>query len=311
MASMADSTTLAGGVAKALPRAGTALRFSGVSVQFTVLGSGSSGNCAYLETGSTRLLVDAGLSGRQIRLRLAGLQRSVEGLGGILLTHEHQDHTQGIVGLCAKHDIPIYCNRLTKEALERQFEKRYACRIFATGAAFEIGEVTVETFPVPHDAEDPVGFLLRTSAGSVGVLTDLGHATKLVLERVRAAQVLMLEANHDVKLLQDDTKRPWSVKQRILSRHGHLSNDAAAEAAEQLAEGSLRHLFLGHLSRDCNRPELALGTVTQRLLRAGIGHIQVEATSQEAPNPTVPLGAVSTPSAPTLVQTVTSVEARP
>ena len=100
-------------------------------------------------------------------------------------------------------------------------------------------------------------FLLRTAAGNIGFLTDLGHATKLVLERVRAANVLVLEANHDVKMLQECPHRPWSLKQRILGRHGHLSNEAAADAAEEIMSADLRHLYLGHLSRQCNRPDLA------------------------------------------------------
>ena len=152
-----------------------------------------------------------------------------------------------------------------------------------------MGDVTVDTFAVPHDAYDPVGFLLRTPAGNIGFLTDLGHATKLVIQRVRAAHVLVLEANHDLKLLQDDPKRPWSVKQRILSRHGHLSNDAAAEAAEHIVTAELRHVYLGHLSRDCNRPELAHRVVSERLQEISAGHVRVESTWQDQPCPTLNL----------------------
>src|SRR5438876_5576391 len=183
-----------------------------MSVQLTILGSGSSGNCAFLEAGDTRLLIDAGLSGRQIRQRLLGIGRTPEKLTGILITHEHSDHVQGLVGLAAKLQVPVYCNRLTRDALARQLELRLDYRLFETGASFEIGEVLVDTFSVPHDAYDPVGFLARTAAGHFGFLTDLGHATKLVLQRLQFANVLLLEANYDLKLLQDDPKRPWSVK---------------------------------------------------------------------------------------------------
>src|SRR5437867_2561141 len=260
-----------------------------MAVQLTILGSGSSGNCAYLETDETRLLVDAGLSGRQIRQRLLNIGRTPENLHGILITHEHSDHVQGLVGLAARLQIPIYCNRLTSEAIARQLEVRLDFRLFATGATFEIGDLAVDTFSVPHDAYDPVGFLLRTSAGNVGFLTDLGHATKLVIHRVRAANVLLLETNHDLKLLQEDTRRPWSIKQRILSRHGHLSNAAAAEVAEQIVSAELRHLFLGHLSRDCNRPELAHCAVSERLRQIGADHVRIESTSQDATSPTLSL----------------------
>ena len=193
-------------------------------VQFTILASGSSGNCAYLETDDARLLIDAGLSARQVRQRLLGIGRTPEKLSGILITHEHADHIQGLGVLAAKLQIPIYCNRLTKEAIELEFASRFDFRLFSTGASFSVGDVQVDTFSVPHDAYDPVGFLIHTAAGNIGFLTDLGHATKLVLERVRRANVLLLEANHDLKLLQEDTTRPWIVKQRIVSRHGHLSN---------------------------------------------------------------------------------------
>lgn len=261
-----------------------------MSVRFTILGSGSGGNCAYLETPEVRLLIDAGFSGRQIRQRLATIQRTPETLTGILLTHEHQDHTQGLTALATKLRIPVYCNRLTQEATERQLETRFEGRHFVTGASFDLGDVAVDTFSVPHDAQDPVGFLLRTSAGNIGFLTDLGHATRLVVERVRPAQVLVLEANYDPKLLQEDTKRPWSTKQRILSRHGHLSNAAAAEVAEQIVTGSLGRIYLGHLSRDCNRPELAQAAVGGRLQQIGARHVAVESTSQDAPSPTLNLG---------------------
>ena len=259
-----------------------------MSVQFTILGSGSNGNCAYLESGNTRLLIDAGFSARQIRERLASIGRSPETLTGILLTHEHTDHTNGLGTLCKANRIPIYCNRLTKEAVEMQFKpadpaKRipFDFRVFSTGASFEVGNVAVDTFSVPHDAYDPVGFLLRSNGCRIGFLTDLGHATKLVMARVRTAHVLVLETNHDMKLLQDDVKRPWSVKQRISSRHGHLCNEAAADVLAEIMTADLRHVYLGHLSRDCNSPELAYRTVFGKMQQIGATHVQIQSTSQE------------------------------
>jgi phosphoribosyl 1,2-cyclic phosphodiesterase len=260
-----------------------------VPVHFTILGSGSGGNCAYLETDETRLLIDAGFSGRQIRERLASIGRSPESLHGILITHEHSDHIQGLAALCGKLDTPVYCNRLTREAIECQVKAPLNARIFATGATFEVGDILVDTFSVPHDAYDPVGFLLRTARGNIGFLTDLGHATKLVIERVRTAHVLVLETNHDHQLLQDDRRRPWSVKQRIQSRHGHLSNDAAAELAAEIVSADLRQLYLGHLSRDCNRPELAHRVVSERLTALDAHHVRVDSTSQATVSPTLQL----------------------
>ena len=260
-----------------------------MAVKFTILGSGSTGNCAYLETSEARVLVDAGFSPRQIRKRLAEIGRTPENLTAILVTHEHSDHVQGLAGIAQKLNIPVYCNRATKEAFEFQLEARFDCRLFETGASFEIGDLLVDTFMIPHDAQDPVGYLLRTTAGNIGFATDLGHVTKLVLERIRPANVLVLESNHDVKMLQDCVRRPWSLKQRILGRHGHLSNDAAAEAVAQIMSGELRHLYLAHLSRECNRPELAHYVMNERLQQIGATHVQLRLTAQDVPCATLNL----------------------
>lgn len=263
----------------------------------TILGSGSAGNCAFIETPRLRLLVDAGFSGRQIATRLASIGRKLEEINAVLLTHEHNDHTQGLPVLCKRYEIPVYANRLTAEAVQEELPELKQWRVFQTGHAFELGDLLVESFTVPHDAHDPVGFLLRHASGNIGVLTDLGHCTRLVLERVKPANVLMLETNHDPKMLQD-ANRPWSLKQRILSRFGHLSNEAAAEVVTQLASGGLRHIFLGHLSRECNRPELAHRAVTDALHKTGARHIRVHVTSQDTPNPTLHLGASAETPAP-------------
>jgi phosphoribosyl 1,2-cyclic phosphodiesterase len=260
-----------------------------VSVQFTILGSGSAGNCAYLETPQARVLIDAGFSGAETRRRLATINRVPERLDGILITHEHSDHINGLARLISKTQVPVYCNRLTREAIESVLKTKIDCRVFETGGSFEIGDIAVDTFSVPHDAYDPVGYFLRTPGGNIGFLTDLGHATKLVMERVRESNILLMESNHDVKMLMDDLRRPWNLKQRILSRHGHLSNESAAEAVEQIVSQGLRHLLLGHISRDCNRPDLALKVMTERLAKIGATHIQVQAASQTTPLPTIQL----------------------
>lgn len=260
-----------------------------MAVRFTILGSGSGGNCAYLETETTRILIDAGFSCRQIRQRLACIGRTLESLTGILVTHEHIDHVHGLGVITDKLKTPVYCNRPTKEAIEAQIEIPLNCRLFETGASFDIGDVCVETFAIPHDAQDPVGFLLRTQGGNIGFLTDLGHATRLVIERVRPAHALVVEANHDIKLLQQCPYRPWSLKQRILGRHGHLSNEAAAEAVEQVMTSDLKHLYLGHLSRECNRPEIASGVMERKLAEMGASHVNLSVTSQAVPSPTLNL----------------------
>jgi phosphoribosyl 1,2-cyclic phosphodiesterase len=256
----------------------------------TILGSGSAGNCALVETPKTRLLIDGGLSARQIVLRLQQCGVNPLEIDGILLTHEHCDHAGALDVWCKQFSTPIYCNRLTAEALQGESPKlRKDWRLFVTGSPFSIKDITVETFPVPHDAVEPVGFVLHHGQDALGVLTDLGVATRLVQERVRAAQTLLIETNHDEKLLQNDTKRPWSVKQRIMSRHGHLSNAAAAEVLAELLAGRLRRAVLGHLSRDCNSPELALGTVRARVDAAGGQHVELHCATQREISPRLPV----------------------
>jgi phosphoribosyl 1,2-cyclic phosphodiesterase len=256
-------------------------------MRVTILGSGSSGNCTLVESGETRLLVDAGFSGKQIRERLALFGRKPEELSGIILTHEHGDHCAGLPVLCERLNIPLYCNRPTADYLRAKLTKFKNWQIFVTGQSFVVGAVNVENFPIPHDAAEPVGYVVSDGSSRFGFVTDLGHATKLVVERVRGCQAIVLEANHDVKMLQDDTRRPWEIKQRILSRHGHLSNNGAAEAIQQLLDDALQHVFLGHLSSDCNRPELALQTVRSALVAAGAGHIQTVVARQDSPMPTL------------------------
>jgi len=278
-----------------------------VSVKLTILGSGSAGNCAYLETAEARILVDAGFSPRQIRLRLAGIGRTPENLSAILITHEHADHIAGILGLADKFHIPVFCNRGTQDgsiwsfknkwskktnlALEAAdaFKTKIDWRLFETGASFEIGDVSIETFTIPHDAQDPVGYILRTAAGNIGFATDLGHVTKLVLERIRAANVLVLESNHDVKMLQECPRRSWALKQRILGRHGHLSNATAAETAAQIMSAGLTHLYLAHLSRECNKPELAQHVMAEQLHHIGATHVRLQLAAQDVPCATLEL----------------------
>src|SRR3954451_3819339 len=243
-----------------------------------MLGSGSAGNSALIATDHCRLLVDGGLSARQIVLRLAQCGITPAQLDGVLLTHEHGDHVCGLEVLCRKFHIPIYCNALTAEAI------RYNCdslgqhknwRIFRTGADFSICDISVQTFPVPHDAVEPVGYAFHAGNSALGFITDLGYPTKMLVERLRQVHTLVIETNHDEKLLQADPHRPWPVKQRIMSRHGHLSNAAAATVIEQLLPGKLERVVLGHLSRDCNSPELAKAAVQTLLAKCGRSGVEV------------------------------------
>jgi phosphoribosyl 1,2-cyclic phosphodiesterase len=251
-------------------------------LSLTVLGSGSAGNCSLIATNQCRLLVDAGFSARQISQRLEVAGVCPHSLDGILITHEHSDHIAGLAIFCRRFGIPVYANPLTAETLRRGFLADFSrWNLFMTGNVFAIKDIEVQSFYVPHDAVDPTAFVFTGDTGSIGVLTDLGYAPKLALERIRQVHTLVIETNHDERMLQQDTKRPWSVKQRILSRHGHLSNDAAAKLVSAIAGNQLRRVVLGHLSRDCNRPELALETMRSY----GIDGIDLFCAEQNAVSP--------------------------
>lgn len=262
----------------------------------TMLGSGSAGNAALVATDHCRILIDGGLSARQIVVRLALCGIEPHQLDGVLLTHEHGDHVCGLEVLCRKFHIPIYCNALTAEAL------RYNCdslarhrnwRIFRTGADFAICDINVQTFPVPHDAVEPVGYAFHVGKSGLGFITDLGYPTKMLVERLRQVHTLVIETNHDEKLLQADAHRPWPVKQRIMSRHGHLSNVAAANVIEQLLPGKIARVVLGHLSRDCNTAELASGTVRAQLVKFGRPEVELHCAVQNEVGPRFTIGATT------------------
>jgi phosphoribosyl 1,2-cyclic phosphodiesterase len=237
-------------------------------------------------------LVDGGLSARQIVLRLEQCGVTPEQLDGVLLTHEHGDHVCGLEVLCRKFDVPIYANALTAEAVrcDCALDRHRNWRVFRTGADFAICDITVQPFPVPHDAVDPVGFVFSAGSSSLGFITDLGSVTKLIVERLRQVHTLVIETNHDEKLLQNDTHRPWPVKQRIQSRHGHLSNTAAATVLEQLLPGKIERVVLGHLSRDCNTPALALRTVSDSLHKSGKIDIELFCAQQFELSPRFQIG---------------------
>ena len=246
-----------------------------------MLGSGSAGNAALIATEHCKLLVDGGLSARQLAVRLELCGVKPEQLDGVLLTHEHGDHVCGLEVLCRKFDVPVYCNALTAEAIRcGSLGEHRNWRIFRTGADFSICDITVQSFPVPHDAVEPVGYAFHAGNCGLGFITDLGYPTKMLVERLRQVHTLVIETNHDEKLLQACQYRPWPVKQRIMSRHGHLSNAAAASVIEQLLPGKIERVVLGHLSRDCNTPELAKGAVQALLAKCGRENVEVFCADQ-------------------------------
>jgi phosphoribosyl 1,2-cyclic phosphodiesterase len=229
-------------------------------MRFVVLGSGSGGNAAVVEGGGTRLLVDAGLSAKQLvrRLRLVGIEP--ESLDGILLTHEHGDHVSGLRVLMKALEVPVFATPSTSHVV-RESLGPIAWKIFESGSRFGIGAIEIESFAVPHDAVEPVGFVFRREEGAIGLVSDAGHITRAVVERLSGVQALFVEANYDDALLEADTRRPWPTKQRIASRHGHLSNAQTADLVGELVPAGLRRVVLGHLSKDCNKPEVAISAM--------------------------------------------------
>ena len=256
-------------------------------LDITILASGSSGNAAVVRTESASFLVDAGLSTKELTLRLGLCGVEPGDLCGILITHEHGDHTKGLAQWAKKHETPIFCNRQTALLLREKIVGFHGWKIFESGAEFELEGVTIRSFPVPHDAVEPVGFVIRERSHSFGFLTDLGHSTNLVTESLRGVDALLIEANYDEILLQNDTKRPWSIKQRIQSRHGHLSNTDAAKTVSQIIHDGLSHLLLGHLSRDCNSEELALAAMSGILKSRST---RLSCAMQESNSPSIRLG---------------------
>jgi len=246
----------------------------------TILASGSSGNAILAKAGGTSLLIDAGLSAKRLDALLRSLATPPASLAGVLLTHEHVDHTRGLKGICDKKAVPVFTNPLTADSL-RKTGIEVEWRFFANGSAFQIGDFNIYPFSVPHDASDPVGFVLRNGSSSFAILTDLGHAPRHVVNAIRCVNALLVEANHDETLLQNDQKRPWSVKQRILSRHGHLSNQSAANLIGEIAGPDLHHVLLAHLSEDCNAPGLATGIILEKLQSTGNNHTQVHCPGAE------------------------------
>jgi phosphoribosyl 1,2-cyclic phosphodiesterase len=258
-------------------------------LSLTVLGSGSSGNCAVVSTPGTTLLVDAGLSAKQIVLRLEAAGFHPSQLDGILLTHEHGDHTAGLEVFTKKWQVPVYATAFTREVVGEDYDHAMQWRLMQTGSPFEIKELRIESFPVPHDAVDPVGFTFMDGNAKLGFLSDVGHTTHLIKDRLAGAHTLFVEANYDTELLEADTKRPWATKQRISSRHGHLSNEQAAELISELAHEALHQVVLGHLSSDCNEPEKACGFIRAALEPHGLGAIDVWCADRKSASPTRPV----------------------
>jgi phosphoribosyl 1,2-cyclic phosphodiesterase len=246
-----------------------------------ILGSGSAGNAIYLSSRKTRILIDIGFGPRQLLQRLQKIGADPSQIEAVLISHEHTDHVRGLKLLRYHPNIACYANRLTAEAINGAIGSLPEnLRLFTNGDPFSIGDVTINPFSVLHDAVDPVGFEILCDGLKMTVATDLGFVTRLVRERMKDSDCLIIEANHDVDLLKNDLHRPWSLKQRILAKTGHLSNESAGRLVAEVAHDRLKTVVLAHISRDCNTPAMARATVKKHLTKAGKGNTPILVAKQ-------------------------------
>lgn len=234
-----------------------------IGLRVSILASGSSGNITLLETQHTRLLVDAGLGKRETLARLAAIEKEIEHLDGILITHEHNDHCSGLPQMLGLWKAPLYVTEPTMDALQRALPDTLGKRLrgvemIHAGQRFCVGDIEIHAFAIPHDAADPVGFTFRSNGAKLALVTDLGYMPELVKVHLRGADCLVLESNHDLDMLKVGPY-PWVVKQRVLSRTGHLSNHAVSEylADPDGFDARARYLVLAHISQENNNPDVA------------------------------------------------------
>src|SRR5262245_46047871 len=242
-----------------------------IGLRVSILASGSSGNLTLLETERTRLLVDAGLGKRETLARLAAVEKSFDHLDGMLITHEHADYCNGLPQMLGMWKAPLYVTEPTIAELKRVLPERLEKRLrgvetIHAGQNFTIGDIDVHAFRIPHDAVEPVGFTFRANGVKMAIVTDLGYMPELVKVTLRDSDCLLLESNHDLENVKVGPY-PWVVKQRVLSRTGHLSNHAVSEylADPYGFDGRARYLVLAHISQENNNPDVVRISAEQAL----------------------------------------------
>ena len=228
------------------------------------------GNCLYVESENTKLLIDAGVSLKKIEAGLETINVSPSSLDGILVTHEHSDHIQSLGNLSKKFNLPVYANSETFDAMPKQTDKISTENInkFKVAEKFQIKDIEVNPFSIPHDAANPCGFNITNNSDKISIATDIGHMTNDILKQLEDSKFILLESNYDTEVLKC-SKYPYLLKQRIAGPNGHLSNDVASKVINYLLQGNLKTAMLGHLSKESNFPELAYQTVVDEIIRAG------------------------------------------
>ncbi|MGA8019635.1 MAG: MBL fold metallo-hydrolase [Desulfobacterales bacterium] len=245
------------------PSTNTAASEPAVKLSVCVLASGSKGNAIYVSDGHTAVLIDAGLSGVEIERRLGSRGLAPDRLQAIVVSHEHADHINGVGVLSRRYRLPVYLNRRTAGAAKR-IGRLHRVNTFDCGTGFQIDNLLIHPFSLSHDAEDPAGFTFQTNGIKIGLATDLGVVTAMVTEHLKGCRALILEANHDTRMLIDGPY-PWPLKQRIQSRLGHLSNTDSRQLLCDVAHAGLEHVILAHLSETNNTPDTALNAIAPAL----------------------------------------------
>lgn len=253
-----------------------------------MLGSGSRGNSTYVEAGNTSILIDAGFSGKEIARRLAIINKVPEQLRAILVTHEHNDHIAGVGVLSRRYNLPVYANQGTCRAGEKKLGNLFEFREFCTGRTFQLEELKIHPFATSHDTADPVGFIVKNDGYVLGYCTDTGRVTKLMEHLLGQCHGLILEANHDPKMLQQGPY-PMPLKQRVRSSSGHLANADAASFIRSMSNSPLQALVLAHLSETNNHPDLVIRTMLH--LCDGVRCPEPVLAEQSCPGPLIDLGA--------------------
>lgn len=262
-------------------------------IEFCSLYSGSSGNCLFINSNHTKILIDAGVSCKKICEGLSAIGMSITDIDGILVTHEHSDHIQGIGTTSQKFDIPVYANQETWNAMEKQRIKMNQdnVHIFENDKDFNLNDLTIHPFSTPHDAANPCGFSIHNGTKRLSIATDIGHMDNRLLSELYDSSFVFLEANYDPEILKA-SRYPYPLKRRISGPDGHLSNESAGKTIHHLLlKKDLREVMLGHLSKENNFPELAYQTVTNELIEnnADLEHIGISVANRFQPSKIVNL----------------------
>ncbi|MCF8721859.1 MBL fold metallo-hydrolase [Nitrospina gracilis] len=250
-------------------------------LRFSVLSSGSKGNALFVESDRACILIDNGLSLRELKMRMAAVERNVTDLDAVFLTHEHSDHIRGMKLLLNKHGIPVYATKGTFDGARRHHDPFEKAQCIAREDEVAVGDLRIESFPTPHDAAESVAYVVRCGSLKLGHATDLGSSTPTVEARLKGMDVLLIEANHDPDMLINGSY-PWSLKKRVASETGHLSNQTCGEMLSVLNHDKLQKVVLMHLSEKNNRPELALNHAHRALAASPV---PVEVARQDRPTP--------------------------